>query len=196
MASIVSNLRPFKLNERPAVFAAEIAPALLAARGPRRRTQSAAARQLLRYAAEQAFGPGCRIESIHATSISHSANLVLCGLARSGRLGVDVERIRPRRDWDGLARVALHPVEREELGLLPENLRWTGFYRAWTMKEALAKALGIGLGLPFDRILVSRDGRLEEGAGIAGLSAVGWRFLALDAGPGFAAAVAWNEQSV
>ena len=121
---------------------------------------------------------------------------MLCGIARSGRLGVDVERIRPRRDWEGLAQVVLHPLEREELGLLSENLRWTGFYRAWTLKEALGKALGVGLALPFDRIRVSAEGRLEEGAAIAGLSAARWRFRTLDAGPGLAAAVAWSERSV
>lgn len=196
MASIVSNLRPFKLNEKPAVFAAEIAPALLAERGARRRVQSASARQLLRYAAEQTFGPGCKIESIPATSISHSGNVVLCGLAREGRLGVDVERIRPRKDWEGLAGAVLHRVERQELAALSENLRWAGFYRAWTFKEALGKALGIGLALPFHRILISQEGLLEEGSGIAGLSGAHWQFRALDAGPGFAAAVAWSEQSV
>ena len=195
MASIVSNLRPRKLNEKPAVFSARIAPALLAERSSRRNVQSAFARRLLRYATEQTFGSGRRIEPDPVTSISHSANVVLCGLAREGRLGVDVERIRPRKDWEALAQAVLHRVERQQLAALSEDLRWAGFYRAWTFKEALGKALGVGLALPFHRILISEEGLLDEGPGIAGLSGVRWRFLALDAGPGFAAAVAWSEQN-
>jgi 4'-phosphopantetheinyl transferase len=171
----------------------------------RRRAQFACGRWLLRHAAQQVAGdapyratfpdgrpllelPG----SAAAASISHSGDTVLCALGRVARIGVDVEQIRPRRNWEGLATRVLHPVERRRLAGLPEEVRWEGFYRSWTQKEALAKALGVGLALPFARILVSGAGELEEGADIPGLEEGRWRVAALGAQPGVAAGLAWR----
>src|ERR1044071_983920 len=51
-------------------------------------------------------------------------------------------------------------ADRERIERAAESQRWPSFYQSWTYKEALAKALGEGVfGLPFDRILVSPDGR-------------------------------------
>ena len=171
----------------------------------RRRAQFACGRWLLHHAARQvAAGGRYRVEfsggrpllelpgSTAAASISHSGDLVLCALGRVARIGVDVEEIRPRRNWAGLAARVLHPIELGRLRGLPEAGRWQGFYAAWTRKEALAKALGAGLALPFARILFSESGELKEGREITGLDRGHWRACLLDAGPQVAAALAWR----
>lgn len=172
----------------------------------RRRAQFACGRWLLHFAARQMAGgepyrvafPGGRPvlelpgSSPAAASISHSGDLVLCALGPVARIGVDVEEIRPRRNWEGLAARVLHPAERRRLAGLSEAGRWRGFYLSWTRKEALAKALGVGLALPFARILVSDRGELEEAAGIPGLDRARWRVASLDAGSGMASGLAWR----
>lgn len=86
-----------------------------------------------------------------AFNLAHSDTLAVCGLARGhDALGVDVERVRPMADTEGVARVAFPPGEVARLVSLPEPQRLRGFYEAWTRNEALLKALGWGLGRPFD----------------------------------------------
>lgn len=175
---------------------------------PERRAQYLAGRWLLRHAAAQVFGedgyalrdsgrrPLVVAESggPAAVSVSHSADLVVCAAGPVEALGIDVEQIRPRADWDGLAAWVLHPQERARLEASDRLERWTCFYEAWTFKEALAKALGIGVfNFPFERIAISEDGTIEQVPPPEyGLDAENWRLRRLDCSPGFAAAVAWR----
>jgi 4'-phosphopantetheinyl transferase len=171
----------------------------------RRKAQFACGRWLLHHAARELTGnqryrvtvPGGRPhlelpDSAAAASLSHSGSLVLCALGRVAAIGVDVEEMRPRRNWEGLARRVLHPSELRGLAGLPAADQWRGFYLAWTRKESLAKALGMGLQLPFSRIRFSAHGSLEEGKDIPGLDRGGWRAVTLEAAPGMAAALAWR----
>ena len=59
-------------------------------------------------------------------------------------IGVDIEDIAPRLHLKSLIEAVMTPAERAELAALtgPERLRQ--FYRFWTGKEALVKALGDG----------------------------------------------------
>jgi 4'-phosphopantetheinyl transferase len=178
-----------------------------AMRGPRRRAQFAAGRWLLRHTASQVFGEDhCLVQASEgkpvvlsgdglpaSASLSHSADLVLCAAGRVQTVGIDVEQIRPRSDWKALARFALHPTERRRMEGLVETIRWQRFYQAWTFKEALAKALGLGLfTLPFDRIAISQDGLIEEAPEDERLRAGRWQLRPLSLGDGFAAAIAWR----
>lgn len=172
---------------------------------PERRAQFATGRWLLRHAAARIFKEhGYRFDSVEdrplvtagkgaaAVSLSHSGELVLCAAGRVRSLGVDVEYVRPRADWNALCAWALHPRERERIERAGPSQRWRGFYQSWTYKEALAKALGEGVfALPFDRVLVSADGRLESMPPDPRLGDPGWRLAALRVAEGFAGAVAW-----
>ena len=175
--------------------------------GKRRRAQFASGRWLLRHAARQVFGedrwlvqPGegkpvvVSGDGLAASaSLSHSADLVLCAVGRVEMVGVDVEQIRPRADWEALAQFALHPSERERLQGLAQTPRWLGLYQAWTFKEALAKALGLGFfTLPFNRIAISDDGLIEEAPDDERLRASLWQLRRLSLRDGFAAAIAWR----
>lgn len=80
-------------------------------------------------------------------NVSHSGEHGLIALAPTGRLGVDVEKYAARRHIDQLVAAAgvLTAHEREELAHLHGNDKERMFVRLWTIKEALAKALGTGL---------------------------------------------------
>lgn len=84
-----------------------------------------------------------------AFNLAHSEARAVCAVARGCEaLGVDVERVRPIEDAEGVARLALPLGEAARLASLPEPQRLRGFYEAWTRNEALVKALGLGLGQP------------------------------------------------
>lgn len=86
-------------------------------------------------------------------SISHAAGVALAAAADPARfsgIGVDLE---PLRSWDaGFARTAFSPTEFAALAGLPEGPRRDlAMTRAWTAREAAAKALGLGLDAALSR---------------------------------------------
>ena len=91
-------------------------------------------------------------------NVSHSSRHGLIALASSGagrpgvNIGVDIEDIGPRRHLKSLIEAVMTPAERAELAALtgPERLRQ--FYRFWTGKEALVKALGDGFSTDVSRL--------------------------------------------
>jgi 4'-phosphopantetheinyl transferase len=198
---------PRRLMEKPQLFCVELDSSALVS-APRRRAQFEAGRRLLHHAAREVFGAAKYVVEVvderpvvtldgapapAAVSLSHSGDVVICGLAPSGLLGVDVERIRPRKHWDGLAEFALHPSELRRLAQLPDAARWPGFYRVWTLKEALAKALGVGLALPFNRISFSAENRVESAPPGEEFADGVWNFYTPQLGSGYAAAAAWRD---
>lgn len=126
-------------------------------------------------------------------NVSHSGGRGLFAFTRVGALGVDIEQERPLPDLESI--VARYFSEGESAGLLalPEAQRPAAFFRCWARKEAFIKATGDGLGRPLDAFDVAFAG--DEPARllrIAGDPDAPRRFhmQALDAGPGFAAALA------
>lgn len=126
-------------------------------------------------------------------NLSHSGDVLLVAVARYREVGVDVERIKPTIDHAALARRFFSPTENEQLCSLPPDSRPGAFFAAWTRKEALLKAWGVGLSLPLDRfdvsLLPSRPARLlgaRQGPGRSGQ----WSVHELDVGRGYAAALA------
>lgn len=82
-----------------------------------------------------------------AFNLSHSRDLMLLAVGRDRALGVDVEVIRPLANLERLARRCLAPSEWDAWQNFPEGERLRAFFRFWTLKEALVKAHGRGLGL-------------------------------------------------
>ena len=69
-----------------------------------------------------------------------------------------------------------------------------GFYRCWTRKEAVIKAVGQGLSMPLDSFDVTLAPDVPAAlTRIAGGMAKDWHLTALDAGPGFMAALAMQN---
>ena len=100
-------------------------------------------------------------ESGLAFNASGSQGLVAVAVAERGALGVDVERPRPNADWPAIARRFFAPLEQEELFALPEAHQEEGFLRLWTLKEAVIKFTGRGLGQGLESFAVS----LADGSG-------------------------------
>lgn len=90
----------------------------------------------------------------YALSITHSGGVALAALARSENdaVGVDLEQVCARDE--GFEAIALSPDERRTLSPLRGDARWRAVTSIWTLKEALLKALGLGLRVPMARLTV------------------------------------------
>jgi 4'-phosphopantetheinyl transferase len=89
--------------------------------------------------------PELRGRALHF-NLSHSDDLVLCAISRAGRVGVDVEHVRPGPELAAeVAAWLCPPPSRRALGRLHPAARSRAFLRGWTRLEAHAKARGEGL---------------------------------------------------
>lgn len=109
--------------------------------------------------------PGVREPAGFDGGISHTAGLLVVGVAGRFRIGVDVEAQDRLLLTPGLPEKVCHPEELAALRLLPYAERNRMLVRLWTLKEAYAKALGLGLGLDFSSMYfqprrVGRDATL------------------------------------
>jgi 4'-phosphopantetheinyl transferase len=86
-----------------------------------------------------------------AFNVTHGGQHGLIALAPSGRLGVDAEDYAPHRKLDDLVEAVLGPNEQAELAAVTGDDRTRLFFRLWTLKEAVTKALGTGLSLDVSR---------------------------------------------
>ncbi len=140
-------------------------------------------------------------------SVSHSGKRLLIAVSARGRVGVDVERIRPVRRLKTMAARWLAPGERAWLAAADEGAADAAFFAIWTRKEAFAKALGSGLATSFRSFSVDMSagegGRPGQRGGLAdsavsGESAEDWTVTGLATAPGMVAAVAadWREAEV
>ncbi|WP_239516041.1 MULTISPECIES: 4'-phosphopantetheinyl transferase superfamily protein [unclassified Streptomyces] len=82
-------------------------------------------------------------------SLSHTDDLVVVGLTRFGRIGVDTESTDRRMLDLGTERQACTPHELEALEQVPLERRNRELVRLWTLKEAYSKAIGQGLRFRF-----------------------------------------------
>lgn len=95
---------------------------------------------------EDPSGPRC--------SISHTADVVMVAVSATGPVGVDVERA----DRTPLPPLTAWVAEDERVALTGSPLACApALVRRWTCKEAVAKALGVGLALPLAAVVVDGD---------------------------------------
>lgn len=103
-------------------------------------------------------GKPALLDNVLHFNLSHSEDRLLIAVCADDELGCDLERLRPQPDLDELARTAFSPAERAAWLALPPDQRLEGFFRVWTCKEALLKALGEGLLHPLHAFDVSVTG--------------------------------------
>ena len=127
-------------------------------------------------------------------NVSHSGDVALLAVARGRQLGVDVEEIRASADLDAISRAQFSPCEQSDLHRAgtSDDAKVRAFFACWSRKEAVIKAIGLGLSFPLDafdvaidpdcppRLLASRDARLDAAA---------WSMHALRIPAGYAAAL-------
>ena len=110
-----------------------------------------------------------------ALSISHRGSLGLAALVTTPgvRLGVDLEVVEPR----DAALVRTFFTEHEQAVVAAASGRMMDLYvaRTWSAKEAVLKALGLGLRLDTREVEIRGEG--------AGTGADGWRVLEVVLGP-------------
>ena len=97
-------------------------------------------------------------------NLSHSGKHGLIALAPQGRLGVDVEERVARRDFDELSAAVFGPHEQSAIAFARGCDRVQLFFRLWTIKEALIKALGMGFSFDVSQFEVPpalRQGRMS-----------------------------------
>lgn len=90
-----------------------------------------------------------------AFNCSHSDGVALLAFARDLPVGVDLERVRPAPEAEDVARRYFSPHEYRALMKIPPADRLAAFYECWTAKEAVVKALGLGLAMPLEGFTVS-----------------------------------------
>jgi 4'-phosphopantetheinyl transferase len=79
-------------------------------------------------------------------NLSHTRSLVACVITLAADCGVDAETLRAG-DPAGFLATVLTPTEVAALLVLPEHRRPRRLVELWTLKEAYAKARGLGLAL-------------------------------------------------
>ncbi len=147
--------------------------------------------------AADAYGkPRLAVPSSLGFNLSHCGDIVLLAIGRGIELGVDVEALRPRPRALQLAQRYFTADEAAALAVLTEDERQQAFYRLWTAKEAVLKALGRGLAFGLNRV----GFRLETGGTVvlpqqfthAAAPASAWMLHALAPAPGYLGALAWR----
>lgn len=124
-------------------------------------------------------------------SLTHSGDWV--GLAVAAEpVGLDVQELAEGTDVVALSDTVLAPAELRWWARQPAETARTAFFGYWARKEALLKATGHGLAVPMRTItLTPPDGpaQLVDWSGDRPLDGPA-RLYDLEAGPGYAAAVA------
>ncbi len=79
-------------------------------------------------------------------NVSHSRRSALIAIGAGQRLGIDIEAIDagPGADWHSLLDTCFDTNDADRIRSLPPDAARAAFYRGWTRKEAMAKALGTG----------------------------------------------------
>jgi 4'-phosphopantetheinyl transferase len=135
-------------------------------------------------------------------NVSHSGQHALIAIAARGRVGVDIEAARKDINWQALTRMVFAPRDAAHVSALPAPQRADAFYAVWTAKEALLKALGVGIGDGMTWFSVLGDGQREPSVALSDEAARnGNAIRQLDAmwlqiSAGYSACAAWSRDAV
>jgi 4'-phosphopantetheinyl transferase len=145
---------------------------------------------------EIAFSPGMHGKPWVSTprteicfNLSHSDSIASVTVAAT-EVGIDLERIKQLHN-PAEVEGALAPGEQQALSAFEGRARLEAFYRCWTRKEAVMKALGSGLGTPLESFEVPVTSESEVHVTLPpALSPSTWRVTSFEPRPGFVGAVA------
>lgn len=121
-------------------------------------------------------------------NVSNSDDLGLFAITLDNAIGVDIEKIQD--DFkQPVAERFFSAREYAELMQLPPSEQIKGFYRIWSRKEALIKAVGKGLSIPLTSFSVAASDIIET----VELEDVHWHLIPLKIHTGYESAVAINN---
>jgi 4'-phosphopantetheinyl transferase len=95
------------------------------------------------------------VEDAPRFSLSHAGPVALLALSDTAEVGCDIERRNPDLADRGVAARFFAPAECRALDALVGEAWVEGFFNCWTRKEAVVKALGLGLSYPLDSFEVT-----------------------------------------
>jgi 4'-phosphopantetheinyl transferase len=121
-------------------------------------------------------------------NLAHSGDVALLALGTC-TVGVDVEMMRDMPNVLTIARRFFAPAEVAALIRLDGEARRRGFFHAWTRKEALIKAAGVGLAALGDTE-VALDAQANPTVFSAPGGVEGWRLFHLEPCAGYVGALA------
>jgi 4'-phosphopantetheinyl transferase len=87
-------------------------------------------------------------------SLSHTDGFVACAVSPSERIGIDVEATDRHLSHLAIARAFFAPAELDGINSLPAAQQKDRFFDLWTLKEAYAKARGVGFQLPLNEFSI------------------------------------------
>jgi 4'-phosphopantetheinyl transferase len=90
-------------------------------------------------------------------NISHSKEYLMAGIAKGREIGADIEKINLKLKFPLMTDSVFSPRELDLYRNYHELRRIRAFYKAWVQKEAIGKALGLGLSIGFNNIPVNID---------------------------------------
>jgi 4'-phosphopantetheinyl transferase len=86
-------------------------------------------------------------------NIAHSDKYVICAISKNGRIGVDIEKVRPIKIDE--FNVFLSKSELKQVLKNKKPLKL--FFELWTQKEAVSKANGKGIGVLLPKVKVKKN---------------------------------------
>jgi 4'-phosphopantetheinyl transferase len=132
-------------------------------------------------------------------NVSHSGDFAMIAWSGTRRVGTDIESKRERLDWRTLAKTVFGPHDHMIVKALPPHAQPDAFFDVWTAKEALLKAIGVGIAGGLDRFSVLSEARrtpllrhAEHNASISPLPLHDYEAYWCDAPSGYSACIAWS----
>jgi 4'-phosphopantetheinyl transferase len=127
-------------------------------------------------------------------NLSHSHGLVACAVAIHGDVGVDVESVIRTTDWRSILPRYFSAAEVAQIDRLPVTEQAGRFFELWTLKEAFAKALGVGLSQSLDATSFDLAGTGTIASSLPdGVRADAWQFALYQPAPDHRLAVAVSD---
>jgi 4'-phosphopantetheinyl transferase len=96
-------------------------------------------------------------------NLSHTGLHLAIAISNVDNIGIDIERVNPKKDVLRLAKRFFTPAEHRYLNTLPAEQQHQAFYQLWTKKEAFVKAVGRGLALGLNQFEIA----LPEGESLS-----------------------------
>ena len=86
-------------------------------------------------------------------NISYYSEYIICAISKTHKAGIDIEEIRniPFDDFD------TQFSDTEWKSILAAEYSMHAFYMLWTQKESFIKAIGSGMNVPLNRVIISAN---------------------------------------
>lgn len=87
-------------------------------------------------------------------NISHKKNVAVVAVAKNCEIGVDIEDLEKKFDYNKIVKRFFLTEEKEFLRGADNQERWNKFLRIWTLREAVVKALGKSMALSINKVSI------------------------------------------